>query len=142
MAINRIITQTIFKFFPHLNTFNIIGRSQKILLSATKENKRVYILQRSSDNLCKRILFSLLPSFLYASVSEETRLISIFIPPVPYFKTFSATVFSAKGFRAIQIGSCAGLRAVPQPSHSELPLVVTKSYTLLFFVSPFQLFFA
>ncbi|OPZ94103.1 MAG: hypothetical protein BWY74_00810 [Firmicutes bacterium ADurb.Bin419] len=57
-----------------------------------------------------------------------TLLSSIFIPPVPYLRTFSATVFSDRCFRAIQIVSCAGLRAVPQPSHSEVPLVISSSF--------------
>jgi len=51
---------------------------------------------------------------------------SIFIPPVPYFRTFSATVFSDRGFLATVIGSSAGLRAVPQPSHSEDPIVMSN----------------
>ena len=52
---------------------------------------------------------------------------SILIPPVPYFKTFSATVFSDTGFLANTTGSCAGLSAVPQPSYLELPFVSMTS---------------
>jgi hypothetical protein len=40
---------------------------------------------------------------------------SMFKAPVPHLKQFAATVFSLRGFRARQIGSVAGLRAVPQP---------------------------
>src|SRR5690606_27570380 len=43
---------------------------------------------------------------------------SIFRPPVPHFITFSATVFSLKGFLASTIGSWAGFKAVPHPSLS------------------------
>ena len=42
---------------------------------------------------------------------------SIFIPPVPHLITLSAIVFSLRGLRATQIGSFAGLRAVPHPSY-------------------------
>jgi hypothetical protein len=35
---------------------------------------------------------------------------------VPYIRTFSAMV-PLSGFRASRIGSCAGLSAVPHPSH-------------------------
>ena len=35
--------------------------------------------------------------------------------------------FSLKGFLAITIGSCAGLSAVPQPSQSLLPFVISTS---------------
>ena len=45
---------------------------------------------------------------------------SIFIPPTPHLRQFSATVPSI-GFLATVIGSSAGFRAVPQPSHSEVP---------------------
>ena len=53
---------------------------------------------------------------------------SILIPPVPHLRTFSATVFSAKGFRATQIGSFAGFKAVPQPSQTEVPFVKLHSW--------------
>ena len=56
-------------------------------------------------------------------VSVPTLHPSMFIPPVPHFKTLSATVFSLIGFLATHIGSFAGFNAVPQPSHSEAPFV-------------------
>ena len=42
----------------------------------------------------------------------------MFMAPVPLASTLAATV-PRKGLRATTIGSCAGLSAVPQPSHAE-----------------------
>ena len=39
------------------------------------------------------------------------------IPPVPYFRTFSARVFSFNGFLAYVIGSSAGFNPSPNSSH-------------------------
>src|SRR5215203_6080476 len=47
--------------------------------------------------------------------SPATRHPSMLRAPTPQRKTFAATVGSLSGFRAMQIGSHAGLRAVPQP---------------------------
>lgn len=46
---------------------------------------------------------------------------SMFSAPVPYSNTFAATV-PVSGLRATMIGSQAGLRAVPNPSHSPCKL--------------------
>src|SRR5699024_6589871 len=45
---------------------------------------------------------------------------SMLIAPVPCVRTLRATVFSARGLRARTMGSNAGLRAVPQPSHASV----------------------
>jgi hypothetical protein len=58
---------------------------------------------------------------LSASESYSTRHPSMLIAPVPQRNTFAATVPSI-GFRATQIGSCAGFRAVLNPSYSFLSL--------------------
>src|SRR6188768_3331643 len=50
--------------------------------------------------------------------SVPTRHPSTFNAPVPHFLTFAPTVFSLSGLRPRQIGSHAGLSAVPQPAHS------------------------
>ena len=42
-------------------------------------------------------------------------------------KAPTTLVVGDNGFLAIQIGSCAGLSAVPQPSHSEVPTVTSSS---------------
>ncbi|MNO91491.1 hypothetical protein D3C76_830370 [compost metagenome] len=49
--------------------------------------------------------------------SDGMRHASMWIAPVPCARTFFATV-PAKGLRAMQMGSCAGFNAVPQPSCS------------------------
>ena len=55
----------------------------------------------------------------FSPVPVPTLDSSIFIPPVPYFKTFSANhSHFSNGFIAIHIGSIAGLSAVHRQFHS------------------------
>ena len=54
-------------------------------------------------------------------------LLSIFIAPVSCSSTFFTIVFSDNGFLATKIGSCAGFKAVPQPSHFEKPFVFSTN---------------
>lgn len=70
-------------------------------------------------------------SISLSSCDIHTRQASIFIPPTPHLRQFSATVFSESGLRATVIGSRAGLRAVPHHSHSEVPLVKLTSLSNL-----------
>src|SRR5690606_8702617 len=69
---------------------------------------------------------------MYAILSPEgaTRQASMFMPPVPYLRTFLYSGPS-NGLLATTIGSRAGLRAVPQPSHRLASSVVSTPERLL-----------
>lgn len=61
-------------------------------------------------------LFALI--HLYVLSSFPILEASMFIHPVPYFNTFSATVFSLSGLRTSVHNSIEGFKAVPHHSHS------------------------
>src|SRR5690625_3881546 len=71
------------------------------------------------------------------SSSVAILLASILIAPVPYFSTQSTTVSlrpvsaSINGLRTTIIGSCAGFKAVPHPSHLRASSVAGKELIIV-----------